>query len=106
MGFQNGNDPSQPDGVVLDQSPKAGEMVAPRTVVQLVVNKLPTAGLVTVPNVLGMEQDAARKTLEQAGLKVSVGQKSGGHKGTVDDQSPEPGQKVPPGSEVKITVGS
>lgn len=101
--FDFRTDPRQADGIVLEQSPKEGEAVAPRTVVNLVVNRLAT---VAVPNVGGMEEAEARKTLEKDGLKVAVDKASGGRKGVVNDQSPQPGVRVAPGTEVKIVIGS
>ena len=103
LDVREGNDPRQPEGVVLEQNPKDGESVPPRTVVRLVVNKLAT---VTVPNVGGLEEAQARKVLTDAGLKPVVEKAAGGRKGVVNDQSPQPGVKVPPGTEVKIIIGA
>jgi serine/threonine-protein kinase len=98
------SDPRQPDNLVLSQDPAEGASVAPRTVVRLVVNKLPQAS-VSVPNVGGLEEPEARKVLEKEGLKVAV-DRAPGRKGVVIDQSPQPGVKVAPGTEVKIVIGS
>jgi beta-lactam-binding protein with PASTA domain len=106
MEFRPGNDPSKPDGIILEQSPNPGETVAPRSVVRLVVNRLTAGMLTTVPNVSGMEEAEARRTIEKEGLKVSVERDRGGRKGVVYDQSPAPGVKVPPGTEVKVVIGS
>jgi PASTA domain-containing protein len=101
--FQDGSDPRLPEGVVLDQSPKEGESVPVRSVVRLTVNRPPT---VTVPNVQGLEEAEARRIIQQAGLRLSLDRAQGGRKGVVNDQSPQPGVRVPPGSEVKIVIGS
>jgi serine/threonine-protein kinase len=106
MEFEAGNDPGKPEGIILEQNPREGAMVAPRSVVRLVVNRLTSGMLVSVPNVLGQEAGQARRTLQEAGLKVSVDEIERGSKGVVNDQSPEPGARVPPGSEVRIAVGS
>jgi serine/threonine-protein kinase len=96
-------DPSKPDGVVLAQSPSENQVVPVRTTVQLTVNRLPT---VAVPNVGGMEEAEARRTLEQQGFKIRVERDKGGRRGVVYDQSPEPGIKVPPGTTVTVVIGS
>lgn len=99
---RDGNDQKQPNGVVLEQIPKEGESVAPRTVVRLIVNRL---ALVTVPNVGGMTEAEARRVLQREGFRVTVDEINRGPRGVVVDQSPEPGIKVPPGTEVKIVIG-
>ena len=101
----NGEDPRQRDGTVLDQMPKAGETVAEKSVVRVVVNRLQGAQ-VTVPNVQGMDEDEARKALERADFKVKVERERGGRKGVVNDQSPQPNVKVAPGTQVTIVIGS
>jgi serine/threonine-protein kinase len=99
---RDGNDPRQPNGIVLEQTPKEGESVAPRTVVRLVVNRL---ALVAVPNVQGMSEAEARRVLQREGFRVAVEEINRGPRGVVVDQSPEPGIRVPPGTEVKIVIG-
>ena len=106
MEFSAGNDPRRPEGVILEQSPKAGERVPPRSVVRVVINQLRQGMLVVVPNVTGQDLGAARATLEKEGFKVTVDEIRRGPKGVVNDQSPEAGSRVPPGSEIKIAVGS
>jgi serine/threonine-protein kinase len=96
-------DPRAPEGVVLAQEPAEGASVAPRSVVRVTVNR---PNLVAVPNVQGLEEDPARRALQQAGFKVSVEPVSGGRKGVINDQSPQPGVRVAPGTEVKIFIGS
>jgi eukaryotic-like serine/threonine-protein kinase len=104
--FTNASDPRQPAGVVLDQTPKAGGQVAPGSTVSLVVNRPPPAASVAVPNVQGLEESEARKAVEKEGLRATVERGNGGRKGVVYDQSPQPGIKVPPGTEVKLSIGS
>jgi hypothetical protein len=96
-------DPRAPEGVVLAQEPAEGASVAPRSVVRVTVNR---PALVSVPNVQGLEEAPARRALQQAGLGVSVEAVSGARKGVVNDQSPQPGVRVAPGTEVKIFIGS
>jgi beta-lactam-binding protein with PASTA domain len=64
--------------------------------------------LVPVPNVEGMPADEAQRRLEQAGLSVLVEEREepGTEKGTILEQSREPGALVPPDSEITIVVSS
>lgn len=100
--LDQGHDPNQPDGVVLRQDPREGEQVPPGSTVHLVINQLVT---VVVPNVMGLEENQARQILMRAGLRVEVVGESQGRKGIVNNQSPEPGLRVAPGSTVRISVG-
>ncbi|MCC7104140.1 MAG: protein kinase [Chloroflexi bacterium] len=95
-------DPARPDGVVLDQDPKPDTPLIQGSAVRLTVNRLPMA---PVPNVQGMTEDEARRALESKGFKVATDSGTGGRKGVVYDQSPQPNLPAPPGSTVKITVG-
>lgn len=91
-------------GTVVDQSPAAGEMVAPGSEVTVVVS----AGVqeTLVPNVVGMSQDEATQALNDAGYKV---QSKGSYdeeaaEGIVVSQSPEGGVVAEPGTRVDIIV--
>jgi tRNA A-37 threonylcarbamoyl transferase component Bud32 len=66
----------------------------------------PAGSPVAVPNVMGMNESDARKALEDAGFRAVVEEISRGPKGVVNDQSPEPGFRLPQGSQVKIAIGS
>ena len=101
--FEIRSDPNRPEGVVLAQQPAAGETVPPRSVVRLVINRPP---MVVVPNVQGLDEPDARRELQKQGFNVSAEPVSSGRKGVVNDQSPQPGIRVPPGTVVKIFVGS
>jgi hypothetical protein len=105
MEFRDGSDPRQPDGVIIDQVPREGEAAAPRSVVRVVVNRLHSVNLLAVPNVSGKSEVEARAILEKEGFKVAVEEIRRGNRGIVNDQSPEPGIKVAPGTEVTIVVG-
>jgi serine/threonine-protein kinase len=62
---------------------------------------------VKVPDVVGMDQDAAIAALQQLGFLVGViTQKDPLHIGIVLSESPSAGTKVDLGSDVTITVGS
>lgn len=91
-------------GTVVDQSPAAGEMVAPGSEVTVVVS----AGVeeTLVPNVVGMSQDEATQALNGAGYEV---QSKGSYdeeaaEGVVVSQSPEGGVVAEPGTRVDIIV--
>ena len=96
-------DPGQV-GKVLYQEPAEGTYVSPTTQVKLVVGV--EMEKVAVPNVVGMERDQAADALGAAGFKVEVKEEFSAEiaQGKVISQSPTPGQKVPKGSTVTITV--
>ena len=64
-------------------------------------------GGIDVPNVVGMEPEAAQKQLEEAGLKVEFGEdvrSEDVEKGQIASQAPEPGEKAEKGDSVTIMV--
>lgn len=89
-------------GRVISQDPAAGEQRYRSDVVSLVVSKGPP--LVEVPNVFGKQVDEATKILKDAGFAVEEDRFLGGYFGTVRSQSPGAGEKVEPGSTIKITI--
>ncbi|GAA3538080.1 serine/threonine protein kinase [Aeromicrobium flavum] len=95
-------DSDQPKGRVLNTNPPPGTSVERGSTVTLIVSR----GQVDVPNVVGQDVDAARKALEDAGLKVTVQNDPAGTApdGTVTEQSREPGTMVAPGTSITITV--
>ncbi|MET1133887.1 MAG: Stk1 family PASTA domain-containing Ser/Thr kinase [Aeromicrobium sp.] len=95
-------DSDQPKGRVLNSNPPPGTEVERGSTVTLIVSR----GQVDVPNVVGQPVDAATKTLEDAGLKVSVQNDPAGTApdGTVTEQSREPGSMVAPGTTITLTV--
>lgn len=93
----------QPKGHVLNQSPDQGTSIEVGTEVNITVS----AGLVTVPNVVGETESAAKSSLSNVGLKVNVTTRaSGSPEGTVISQSPNSGNQVERGSTVTITVAT
>ena len=70
--------------------------------VDLTISKGPEK--VTIPDVTGKGQDEAKKTLEEAGLKVEVNKRLGGPFGTVRSTDPAPGSSVKPDSKVTINI--
>jgi eukaryotic-like serine/threonine-protein kinase len=96
----------KPAGQVVDQDPQAGQQVVQGTEVVLDVSK--GAKQVSVPNVVGMSQDEATSTLQQAGFQVSStdAPSDSTPQGVVSDQSPDGGTQADKGSTVTITVSS
>jgi serine/threonine-protein kinase len=100
--------PDEQPGTVLDQDPGAGAKVDPGTTVNLTVAKQPQQQLVTVRNVVGFTEDAAKQALENDGLKVKVQDQKPPDptkpEGTVISQSIPPGTQVAASTEITITV--
>ena len=95
-----------PKGTVVAQSPAAGADGFPGSSVVLSVST-GVVRSVKVPDVVGMDQDAAIAALQQLGFLVGViTQKDPLHIGIVLSESPSAGTKVDLGSDVTITVGS
>ncbi len=90
----------QEKGAVAAQSPEAGAVRAAGETVTLTVSKGPD--LVEAPDVEGMSLDEARAALEKAGFTVAVRRLFIGD--TVFNQSPDPGEQAPRGSEIVVWV--
>ena len=104
-------------GLVISQSPTAGQKVDKGSTVSLVVSTgspspspspSPTAAGVAVPNVYGMQSTAAASQLSAAGLTVAFRQKNntGQEPGTVVKIKPDAGTVVPAGSTVLLVIAS
>ena len=93
-----------PVGRVSSQEPAPDERVSEKTEVNLAVSKGPE--MVTVPNVVGMQQDAATQQLQASGLGVQVQQVPDATQpeGAVTAQDPAAGQSVPKGGKITISV--
>ena len=91
-------------GRVLNTNPPAGEKIDVGSTVTVIVSR----GQSTVPNVVGMDQDAAESALKSAGLKVTSNDVSDpvAPEGQVTAQSVSSGQRVPRGTTVTLTVSS
>jgi serine/threonine-protein kinase len=96
----------KPVGKVISQDPPAGEQVVEGTEIVLDVSR--GAKQVAVPNVVGMSEDNAKTTLQQAGFAVSStsAPSDSTPEGIVSDQSPDGGTQATKGSTVTITVSS
>ncbi|GAA2443886.1 Stk1 family PASTA domain-containing Ser/Thr kinase [Streptomyces macrosporus] len=87
-------------GTVARQSPGEGAVAAEGDTVRLTVSKGPDT--VEVPDVEGMAEDEARRSLEDAGFEVKVRRIF--LTGTVFDQSVDGGERAPRGSTITIWV--
>ena len=103
------------DGIVLEQNPRAGSQTLNGSTVTIVVGRAPgpgpkpapKPGMVLVPNVEGMDEKEATRTLQDQGFKPDVRRESStDRKGVVIDQNPGVGDTVQPGSTVRITIGT
>jgi beta-lactam-binding protein with PASTA domain len=91
-------------GVVVSTRPATGATRPPATSVGLIVSKGPAD--IRVPDVVGLEQDDARRRLESAGLRVGKvsTRDSRGKAGLVLQQRPSPGVFSPHESRVDLVI--
>lgn len=99
---------AQPQGVVYAQSPSAGEPAESGSTISVWVSKgAAAAPKVTVPSLVGLTTAAAINKIEAAGLTARpMVQPKAGKVGIVYQQQPAAGNKVVPGRQVFILVGS
>ncbi len=93
-----------PRGQVVETTPAAGEQVPEGTTITVLFSDGPEK----VPDVVGMTQNEAERTLKQAGFKAFVTTSSDTEepKGTVIEQNPDAGVEEPEGTSVTIVVSS
>jgi serine/threonine-protein kinase len=93
-------------GTVLEQDPKAGALVDNGHDVTLVIAR--QVQQVTVPPVLGQTVDQARATLQSIGLDIGKvrQQESTQPEGSIIQQTPDAGVKVPKGTPVDVVVAT
>jgi len=99
-------DPDTEAGLVVEQSPAAGELVDAATVVDIVVSTGRERTL--VPRVVGLDVADARPAITDAGLVLGdvADQASDQPEGTVLEVLPPEGTEVEVGSSVTLTVSS
>jgi serine/threonine-protein kinase len=97
-------DSEEPRGQVVDQDPVAGSSVPTGSSVAVSISN----GPVEVPNVVGLQQDAAEAKLRKAGFEVAVefDDETPSDSGTVLRQDPDGLTTAPRGSTVTITVSN
>jgi len=95
-------------GLVISQSPAAGQQVPPGTNVGVVISDGPEVKNVDVPDVVGMKRADAQQALIDAGLKVVIAESSSDSvaKDVVINQLPGAGESVAPGTTVGIVVST
>jgi serine/threonine-protein kinase len=93
-------------GTVLDSTPASGAQVDEGTEVDLVVGAAPDT--LAVPNVVGLDEDRARSTLEDAGFQnVSSRQvESLQAEGTVVEVDPAEGAQVSPSETINLGIST
>lgn len=91
-------------GLIISQTPDAGEKLAKGSKISYVPSK--GTETVSVPNVVGKSESSARSILKEAGFTVSTQTSfsSSVSEGNVISQNPSSGLKVSKGSKVTITV--
>jgi beta-lactam-binding protein with PASTA domain/predicted Ser/Thr protein kinase len=93
-------------GLVMAQDPDPGVEAPKGSTVRITISTGPES--VTVPDVVGQDEDSARATLEEAGFRVEVREQEVDDpflQGFVVDQNPAGGVRADPGSTVRIVVG-
>ncbi|WP_153396536.1 Stk1 family PASTA domain-containing Ser/Thr kinase, partial [Ornithinicoccus halotolerans] len=90
-----------PEGAVTAQSPEGGTGHRGDPVT-LTLSKGPET--VEVPRVIGMQWQRAKQTLEELGLTAEREDLAGGYFNTVRFQSVDPGERLPKGETVTLTV--
>lgn len=93
---------SVPEGAVIRSTPEAGSRLPQGSEASLLVSQGPE--LFEVPGVVGDQIESAQAQLEGLGFVVEVERVLGGFFGTVRSQSVEPGDMVPAGTVITLTV--
>ena len=95
-------------GLVISQSPTAGQKVPPGTTVGIAISEGPQVKNVDVPDVVGLKKADAENALKDAGLKVVVAESPSDDvaKGLVSAQLPAAGESVAPGTSIGIVVST
>lgn len=92
-------------GLVISQEPAAGTPITATTSVSLVIGTVEQGDTVAVPRIVGRTVAEAEKLLKEAGLKLGQrSEKPGAPVGTVLDQSPAAGTRVPPDTAVAVVI--
>lgn len=101
---RHSNDPTVPKGSIISQDPGAGSSADEGSTITVIVSDGPEQ--VTVPSLTGRTRAQAEQAVVDAGLKVGqvTQEYSSDPVGTVIDQDPSPGTKVPQGSSVDILI--
>ena len=90
-----------PEGSIVDQRPLPDTEVARDSTIVVTVSQGPD--LRTVPNIIGLGVEQAQTELEQVGLQMGT---VAGRCCTVIGTSPQPGESLPPGTEIDVLLDS
>lgn len=90
-------------GTVIDQAPSAGAVIDRGSSARLTIA---TARLVPVPDLSGLSLDEAEAEAERGGLVIGEGPSviSDAAVGTVVEQAPQPGRRVPRGTRITVAL--
>ncbi|MDO6416127.1 PASTA domain-containing protein [Sphingomonas sp. BIUV-7] len=92
-------------GLVVSQTPAAGEPIDANTSVTFVIGTADPADTTAVPDVVGLARDEAEAKLKEAGLVVGeILPRPGDKAGGVLSQDPVAGVRVAPGTAVSLVV--
>jgi beta-lactam-binding protein with PASTA domain len=105
LGEATTREADEPAGLVIEQSPRAGERVEIGTAVQVSV-AVPVR--VEVPSLIGKPEGEALALLKNRRLRVGQVQtrEAAGTRGAILDQRPRAGQQVDAGSAIDLTVAT
>ncbi len=95
------------EGKIIKQTPEKGEKVKKNTTIKITVSSGITVKTQTVPDVTGMDEDAAQKELEDKGFKVGTSEFEYDDRysaGEVISTSPSAGSEAAEGAEVIMRV--
>src|SRR5690606_33736860 len=92
-------------GLIISQEPAAGTPITAATSVTLVIGTAEQGDTVIVPKLIGETLEKAKLLLKEAGLNLGQqSEKPGEPVGTIIDQSPAAGTRVPPDSAVNVVI--
>jgi beta-lactam-binding protein with PASTA domain len=96
------------EGLVVRQTPGAGQVVPPGTTVGIVVSEGARVENVDVPDVTGLTSQDAERALTEAGLQVAVAESpsTAVASGVVISQLPAAGESVAPGTTIGLQVST
>lgn len=94
-------------GLVVSQTPAAGEPIDQNTSVTLVIGNADPADTIAVPDVVGLRRDEAQEKLKEAGLAVGeFSTRPGNEPGLILSQDPVAGVRVAPGTAVSLVIAA
>ncbi|MFW5981913.1 MAG: Stk1 family PASTA domain-containing Ser/Thr kinase [Halanaerobiaceae bacterium] len=96
-------------GRIISQNPEAGEEINLDTKIDILISKGPQPTMIEMPNLLGIDQDEAYNLLENNNLTPGEIKKEETKRyvdGQVAEQEYQPGEDIPEGSDVDLTISS